>query len=55
MRKCVLLFLLFVFVLFLAALSENNEREVDSQKVAVEEQLQDPPLDNTTALNSDRK
>jgi hypothetical protein len=55
MRKCVLLFLLFVFVLFLAAISENKEREAAIQKVAAEEQLQDPLLDETTALNTERK
>ncbi|MBT8281909.1 MAG: hypothetical protein KJO16_10050 [Muriicola sp.] len=54
MRKCVLLFLLFVFVLIIAAMSEHKEREAANQKVAVENNLQDPLLEETTALNTDR-
>lgn len=54
MRKCVLLFLLFVFVLIIAAMSENKEREAAIQKVAVENNIQDPLLEETTALNTER-
>ncbi|WP_165200671.1 hypothetical protein [Muriicola soli] len=48
------MFLLFVFVLIIAAMTENNEREAAIEKVAVDNNIQDPLLDETTALNSER-
>jgi len=44
MRKCVFLFLLFVFVLIIASISENMERDSAIEKVAMENNIQDPLL-----------
>lgn len=49
MRKCVFFFFLLVFVLIIASITENREREAAVQSVAMENSKQELSLqDNTT-------
>jgi hypothetical protein len=53
MRKCVLLFLLLVFVLIIASITENRERAVGNEKVAMETNAPESLLQENTALSND--
>ncbi|MGB5645654.1 MAG: hypothetical protein WBM55_00945 [Muriicola sp.] len=49
MRKCVLLFLLLVFVLIIASITENNDRAASAEKVAMEVNDQNSLAQESTA------
>jgi hypothetical protein len=53
MRKCVLLFLLLVFVLIIASITENRERAATNEKVAMEINTPESSLQESTALSND--
>jgi hypothetical protein len=53
MRKCVLLFLLLVFVLIIAAITENRERAAANEKVAMEATPPESLLQESSALSND--
>ena len=54
MRKCVFLFLLFVFVLIIASITEKRDSQASTETAAVENVKQDPILQEKTAMNADR-
>jgi cbb3-type cytochrome oxidase subunit 3 len=53
MRKCVLLFLLLVFVLIIASVTENRERAAANEKVAMEVNNSESLAQDNTALNNE--
>lgn len=56
MRKCVLLFLLLVFVLIIASITENNDRAASAEKVAMEVNGQNSlAQESTTGSNEPAK
>ncbi|WP_297760706.1 hypothetical protein [uncultured Muriicola sp.] len=53
MRKCVLLFILLVFVLIIASITENRDRAAANEKVAMEINDTESLLQESTALSND--
>jgi len=50
MRKCILFFLLLVFVLIIASVSENRQRIEDNDQVAMEDNAKDLNLKENAAF-----
>jgi len=53
MRTCVDLFLLLVFVIIIASITENRERTAANEKVAMEVTASESLLQESTALSND--